>query len=275
MSEPRGPTDMNDLSAGCPSTTRSRWAAIILPHLQRWHRAIGLIAAFFLFVLAGTGLLLLYSDALHLPSRQLDQAWLMNWYGIHTPASPRGFQRGPHWVTQLGQRLYYDTREIGQVEGVLLGVFDGSQGATDEWFAITDAQLLACDDTGAVLERVGREAGLPAGVISVGRDVAGHIVLASTEGRYRYQPELGEFTADSGNAVVHWSAGTTPPAAIIDVIGKAYRGQGLALERVVLDLHSGRLFGRAGALLVTCASLALVFLAASGVFIRVRRWQRG
>lgn len=275
MSEPRGPTHMTDLSARCPATTRSRWAAIIVLHLQRWHRAIGLIAAFFIFVLAGSGLLLLYSDALHLPSRQLDQAWLMNWYGIHTPASPRGFQRGPHWVTQLGQRLYYDTREIGQVEGVLLGVFDGPEGATDEWFAITDAQLLACDDTGAVLERVGREAGLPAGVTSVGRDVEGHVVLASTEGRYRYDPELGEFTADTGNADVHWSAGITPPAAIIDVIGKAYRGQGLSLERVVLDLHSGRLFGRGGALLVTCASLALVFLAASGLFMRIRRWQGG
>lgn len=275
MSEPRGQTHMSNLSAGCPSTTRSRWAAVMLPHLQRWHRTIGLIAALFLFVLAGTGLLLLYSDALHLPSRQLDQAWLMNWYGIHAPSSPRGFQRGPHWVTQLGQRLYYDTREIGQVEGVLLGVFHGPKEAMDEWLAITDVQLLACDDTGAVLERVGREAGFPAGVTSAGRDVDGHVVLASTEGRYRYDPELGEFTADTGDADVRWSVGITPPAAIIDVIGKAYRGQGLSLERVVLDLHSGRLFGRGGVVIFTCVSLALVYLVASGLFIRLRRWQGG
>ena len=121
---------MNEPSADPPAATRPRW-------LQRWHRAIGLGSALFLFALAGSGLLLMFSDALHLPSRQVDQSWLMNWYGIHAPPSPRGFQHGPHWVTQLGVRLYFDTREISRVEGVLLGVFDGGGESPDEWLVVT------------------------------------------------------------------------------------------------------------------------------------------
>lgn len=271
MNDQRKQAHVNDLSAGLPTSTRSYRITL----LQRLHSVIGLTAAIFLFVLAGTGLLLMYSDALHLPIRQVNQAWLMNWYGIRTAASPRGFQRGPHWVTQFGQRLYYDTREIGRMEGILLGVFDVSATVADEWLAISDAELLVLDDTGAVLERVGREAGLPANLISVGHDAEGQVVLASTVGRFRYEPEVGEFTRHTGNAEVRWIAGTTPPAAIVDVIGKAYRGEGLSLERVVLDLHSGRLFGRGGVLIITCASLALVFLAVSGVLGRVRRWRSG
>lgn len=255
---------MNEPSADPPAATRPRW-------LQRWHRAVGLGSALFLFALAGSGLLLMFSDALHLPSRQVDQSWLMNWYGIHAPPSPRGFQHGPHWVTQLGVRLYFDTREISRVDGVLLGVFDVGDESPDEWLAITDTELLVVDDAGTVLEHLGRGSGLPVGVTSVGRDAQDHIVLASSAGRYLYKLDSGEFVLDTDNAAVQWSAGTTPPAAVTDVVAKAYRGEGLSLERVVLDIHSGRLFGRWGRVIIICASVALLFLAASGVFAAVRR----
>ena len=255
---------MNEPSAGPPTATRPRW-------LQRWHRVVGLVAALFLFGLASSGLVLMFSDALHLPSRQVDQAWLMNWYGINAPPSPRGFQHGSHWVTQLGKRLYYDTHEISPVEGVLLGVFDVGDVSPHEWLVITDAELLVLNDAGKVLEHLGRESGLPVGMTSVGRDAHNHIVLASTADRYLYQPDTGEFAPDTEHGAVQWSAGTTPPAAVTDIVVKAYRGEGLSLERVVLDIHSGRLFGRWGPVLIICASLALLFLAVSGVVAAIRR----
>ena len=255
---------MNELSPGRRVTTRART-------LQRWHRRLGLVAALFLFTLAGSGLLLVFSDALHLPNTQVQQSWLMNWYGIHAPPSPRGFQRGPHWVTQFGARLYLDTNEISQVAGVLLGVFDVAGETADEWLAMTDAELLVINGAGTVLEHLGRESGMPVGVTSVGRDAHGHIVLASSTGRYQYNPDSGEFAPQSHIENIEWSAATTPPTAIADVLLKAYRGEGLSLERVLLDLHSGRLFGRWGSAVVTGASLALIFLAASGVYVTLRR----
>jgi len=42
------------------------------------------------------------------------------------------------------------------------------------------------------------------------------------------------------------------------------RGKGLSWERVMLDLHSGRLFGTAGVWVVDVAAVLLLFLALSG-----------
>lgn len=259
---------MNDLGAGFPHLKPSRRRVQWQLRLQRWHRTAGLYAAFFLLLLAGTGLLLMYSDALKLPTTQVSAPWLMRWYGIRPPAPPHGYPLEDHWLSQVGRRLYLDTREIDRIDGVLLGAFALSEA---EWVAITDAQWLVLDPAGQVLERIGRESGLPEGLQAVGRDAAGQIVLATSTTRFRYDSTLGEFVAASTAGDVQWSAGSAPPPTIAKALDHGYRGEGLPLERVVLDLHSGRLFGRLGELLVTLASLALVALACTGVVARIRR----
>jgi uncharacterized iron-regulated membrane protein len=51
----------------------------------------------------------------------------------------------------------------------------------------------------------------------------------------------------------------------------AWRGTGLSLERVLLDLHSGRILGEAGVWLVDAAALLFLLLAGSGVWLWGRR----
>ncbi|MDP3677938.1 MAG: hypothetical protein Q8R23_02450, partial [Methylotenera sp.] len=48
----------------------------------------------------------------------------------------------------------------------------------------------------------------------------------------------------------------------------------LPLERIVLDLHSGRIFGRYGPLLMDVAALVLIVLSFSGVWIYLRTVRR-
>ena len=59
--------------------------------------------------------------------------------------------------------------------------------------------------------------------------------------------------------------------AIIDVAGQ----HGLPLERVLLDLHSGRIFGEAGVWLVDAAALLFLLLAGSGLWLWGRRHASG
>jgi len=47
----------------------------------------------------------------------------------------------------------------------------------------------------------------------------------------------------------------------------AFRGNGLKLERVILDLHSGRIFGRYGVYLMDFAAIALLWLSLSGLWV--------
>ncbi len=47
----------------------------------------------------------------------------------------------------------------------------------------------------------------------------------------------------------------------------AYRCNGLKLERVILDLHSGRIFGQYGIYLMDAAAIALLWLSLSGFWV--------
>ncbi len=47
----------------------------------------------------------------------------------------------------------------------------------------------------------------------------------------------------------------------------AYRGNGLKLERVILDLHSGRIFGQYGIYVMDAAAIALLWLSLSGLWV--------
>jgi hypothetical protein len=53
-------------------------------------------------------------------------------------------------------------------------------------------------------------------------------------------------------------------------LGRDYRGRVLTLERLMLDLHSGRLFGLGGTWLMDIVAALLVILAASGMWL----WSR-
>jgi hypothetical protein len=78
---------------------------------------------------------------------------------------------------------------------------------------------------------------------------------------------------------VQWSQAAAPPATLaLELDALASEGL-LTWERVLLDLHAGRLFGRLGPWLVDAVAIALVALALSGIALwvkqRLRRSARG
>lgn len=256
-------------AAAAVAQRRERFA--VARFMRRWHRLVGAGAALFLVCIATSGVLLMHSDRLGLPAAQIDSPLLLHWYGIQ-PTLPHGFQSDGHWFSQLGGHLYFDRVELPFGEGELRGVFVvAPEASSSEWLVVTDQQALLVDGQGEVRERLGREAALPPGVTAAGRDAAGQIVVASGQGRFRYDADMGEFVASPEDAAVHWSSAGTPPAAITEAITHAYRGAGVSIERFLLDLHSGRLFGTLGVVVVNLASLVLVYLAASGLFLWARR----
>jgi uncharacterized iron-regulated membrane protein len=63
------------------------------------------------------------------------------------------------------------------------------------------------------------------------------------------------------------------PAALQKTILQQYSGKGLSLERLLLDAHSGRIFGPLGVIIYDLIALSLGSLALSGLVLwwRVRR----
>ena len=68
-----------------------------------------------------------------------------------------------------------------------------------------------------------------------------------------------------------WSGLSAPPKQLTTSIIDGYQGQEITWERIVLDLHSGRIAGDIGVLIMDLAALFLGYLALSGAWLYWRR----
>lgn len=225
------------------------------------HRYFGLTLAAFGVVLAVTGFMLNHTEALGLDSRYVRWSPLLDWYGISTPNSVAAFRVGERWVTQLGERLYLDERELAGQYGPLAGAI-----ALPDALAIAAGQLLLLTPAGEPIERLGPAEGLPGEIHRIGLTAATEPVVETAQGRFVADPDFLEWREDRGHHVT-WSVAAEPPAALHHRLVERYRGASLSWERLLLDLHSGRLFGRAGVWIVDLAALLLLLLAATGIWI--------
>jgi hypothetical protein len=60
----------------------------------------------------------------------------------------------------------------------------------------------------------------------------------------------------------------------LESLGLLYRGRGLSLERLLLDLHSGRVFPRTSPWLLDMVGIGLVALSLFGLLLWWRRRHR-
>lgn len=232
--------------------------------LATWHRRLGLTAALFVLLLAITGLALNHTDSLGLDERYVGAGWLIGWYGIDAPARAEGFRLDGRTVTQLGDRLYLDDRLVEQEAGALAGAV-----STGGFIVVAvDGDLLVLTAVGDRVERLGREDGIPAGIRAVGTDADGRLMVRTASGIYRADPELLSWAPAGGEPnAVRWPESAPPEPALLASLRQDYLSHILTLERVLLDLHSGRILGRYGPWLMDAAAVLLLVLAVTGVWL--------
>ncbi len=236
--------------------------------LHVWHRTLGLCAGIFVIILAVTGILLNHTEEVGLDSHYVQSAWLLDWYGIAPPAPPVSYAVGEHWVSQVGARIYYDAIEVATDAELLLGAV-----ALPEMIVVaTQGQLILLTRKGEHIETLKGNQGVPAGMRAIG--VSGeHLAVRAAHGDYVADADLLKWKEQPVEDA-HWAVVAIAPQAIAQRLLAAYRGTGLALERVVLDLHSGRIIGAWGRWIMDIAAGILIFLAATGVWMWLKQRRR-
>lgn len=232
--------------------------------LRRWHRYAGFTAAIFVCILAVTGLLLNRTDLLELDHHYLSWPPLLDWYGIKAPTDVVAFTAGGRTLALIGHRLFLD-------EKPLPGEYSSLQGATAEEeliVAAADRKLLLFSVTGELVESV---SGAPAGVSRIGRLASGEVAIDAAAGVFVADADLLTWHGVSDlPAKLAWATPTAPASALLATLTDVYRGESLSWERVLLDLHSGRLFGRYGSWLMDSAAVLLLVLVVTGTWIWTR-----
>jgi hypothetical protein len=133
-----------------------------------------------------------------------------------------------------------------------------------------DGVLSLYTTEGELIEKLDKVAGVPAGILGVGVTTHDQLAVKTAQGVYLTGEGMLEWNR-AGNTEVLWSVSSPLSPGHKETLEKAYRGVGLPLERVMLDLHSGRILGRAGVYLVDAAAILFLLLAMSGIWLWSRR----
>ncbi len=253
----------------------------ILRFLYRWHHRIGISAALLILLLASTGIALNHSDSLSLDQTHMQSDLLLDWYGIQAPDNITAYSGGSHWVSQLGRRVYFDEHELSSDNGRLLGAV----ALNDMQVVALENELILLTANGEIIERLHSFEGMPVGNNKGIKNDAQHgiqkigtyngaVVLQTAKGIYRSDQAILNWNQHDDTTSTRWAQSTSLPIKQYQAIAAKYRGKGLTLERVLLDLHSGRIFGQWGVWLMDAAAMMLIMLSLSGSWVWWRRRAR-
>lgn len=264
---------------------RARWSVPARAHraaqpartltatLREWHKRAGLGAFLFMGWLGISGVALNQSASWGLDAMRVDWTWLMSVYGLHPQSPQNGFTADGHWLAVLGDHSILDGKPLTLTVKSPVGLVIGGDAAHRRLVAASYDGVLLLTTEGVRIDEL--QAALTLPVKSVQRigtadGTAGMVVI---EDKNLYGSTDGEnWTQISPKTVVRWSR----PSALSDEQRKQfenYARPSVAAEQILIDLHSGRLFGRFGPYVINVVGLAALWLAISGVWMMWRTSQ--
>jgi len=236
---------------------------------RKWHRKLGVFAAFFIIFLSVTGLALNHTDGLSLAHQPIKNTWLLDHYGITAPKNIRFYQQQTIQVVNnsiwlKGHFLFESDSEIISV-GQLLLKYDQQK----VFVVATRQSILLYNGNGELVDMLGTESGVPEKIRAMSIN-AGQVIIDSENGYYQTDSNFFDWQLIQPIATPQW---LQPEEASDDKIKQtelAYRAQYLTLERIILDSHSGRILGEFGVFFMDFIALLLILLSISGLFLWVK-----
>ena len=234
--------------------------------VRRWHGHFGAIVTLFLIFIVITGIVLNHEERLQLDKREISAAWLMQWYGLPI-ADPRiGYLMGENYFAWEGDKWALGSLPLSGSEEYPVGAIE--VGGIN--YVATSNALYLYQADGQLLEKLEKQS-LPAFPI---------LALGKTADRVVLQTPAAMLSSEDGatwqkaTEVLIWSSPETLPEEVRHQMA-GLLAPGLSLQRILLDAHSGRIFGRYGPWFVDVGAIILLFLAMSGLWIYWRSFKQG
>ncbi len=233
-----------------------------------WHRYMGVSAALFTLVIAVTGILLNHTDSLKFGTSHVQTEWILDWYGIEAPEQLLSFPVEDDYITLMGDDLYLNRREID-------GDYRELTGAVrlgDMIVVAVNNSILLLTPRGELIERLRRNEGVPAGIERIGVSGSGRLAVRTLHEIYLPDADFIRWQRLDGDATdIRWAEPQPLAPHLKKLLQNHFRGEVLPVERVLLDVHSGRFFGRLGPWIFDLAAALLILLSLTGTWIWLKR----
>ncbi|MFT4629950.1 MAG: putative iron-regulated membrane protein [Arenicella sp.] len=229
--------------------------------LWRWHRRLGLSAAVLLIWLSVSGVLLNHTSYFNLASIKLPVSLANTVYPV-TYTKARLLETSLGMIEQRDQLLYLQGRSIQSCDGQFVGAVMIAQ---ELWLACTN-QILILGEKGQLLESLDKFSGLEIPINKIG-SCNNSVCLESNQQVFMVDAATVSWLPHQAGA--SWVSAITSDKQFPQLLPEVHN-----LQRLILEAHSGRIFGVSGVLLMDLAALAIVLLALSGCFVWWSHYRR-
>jgi len=241
--------------------------------IYRWHRYLGLTTVLFLVMLSITGILLNHTEELKLAKRYVESKWILNLYGIKTPNISAAFPIADDviWISFISNKLYLNQQLIHGSYEQLGGAVNMPQGFI---VILIGEQILLITAEGEIIERLTPTEGLPTGISLLGLTTDKQLIAQTPSGLYKPDDDFMTWEKVADNPKLQWIKPQSPPSNLEQALITQVSEQIIPVERLLLDLHSGRLFGIWGVYFMDLIAILILILAATGLFMWLKRQRR-
>lgn len=241
--------------------------------LKRWHGRTGVLAASFVLLLAFTGLCLNHVSSWGFDTKALRSPVLLALYGMAEAGTVVSYPLADAYISESNGQLFYQAKTIGRCEGSLVGALALNSKTAPQIVVACEQELLLFSPAFQLIEKVGVAFGLPVAVQRVGL-VDDQLLIDTSTGLFFADLNALSWTAveegdTSGSS--QWSEAGQPPETLSLALAASIDIEDITYERLLLDIHSGRIFGEWGVYLVDAMALLFMLLAISGLVI----WLKG
>lgn len=234
-----------------------------------WHRRVGLLALVLVIILAITGIMLNHTEKFKLDETYINNSLLLDWYGIRPKDEPVSFlvsnDKESHVISAWNNQLFFDDTVITNLEQTIHGAI----GAEQFIVVALDNEIILLSYEGEMIERVSTSISF-SNIQRLGMKYKRPVIETSEPLYYMADEHILDWDIII-NEDIKWTEIYSLDDDEFEKLLVAYRGNGLKLERVILDLHSGRIFGNAGVYLMDAAAIALLWLSLSGLWVWSKR----
>jgi hypothetical protein len=243
---------------------RKKWL-----HLFILHRYAGLTIAFFAVLLSITGILLNHTEEFGLSRKTVSVSWLMRMYGIKAPEIRQAYSldsvNKKRWVVEYGKTIILENQKL-DCKVPITGV-----AQTNELLIVSNlTQLCLFTLKGELIDLLVTSKGSQIKRLGMAKD--GKISLDTSTGLFGLNSDFTGFVSQQqASADIEWIQASQAPVSVTSALKRQYKGEGLPLERIILDLHSGRIAGLAGVYFMDFIALLLIFLGISGFIMWAKR----
>jgi len=239
-----------------------------LRSLLALHRTLGLTSALFVILLSVTGLTLQHSSRFDLDASFLRaQAWL-SWYKIEVPNITKSYIIDNGTVSLIADALYFNASLVSYSVPDIRGLVS----LEDSYVAASPERLFLISGAGELIEVLGAVHGVPDQIEALAQGSQNSLLIRTSESVYQADLDNLEFNnLDLVNPQVSWNATAQVSQDIEARIKNNYGDLLVSWERLILDIHSGRIIGQWGVVLVDVMAILFLFMAVTGVWIWSRR----